>query len=200
MITNRINSAYTYGFEDGGGTSGGVKLMVETLKHVLGIPVINHVFVTNFKKFKRAVDEMGCVYMTVDKRYYHVNEPGGEQYSEINLQPGYQRLCGKQALEFVANRHESTSLIRDARDQRFLLEVKAEYGATLFEDREKFEQILGKAMETDLHGEEQVLAAARAAGRIRRASPSARCRSTSPCCPHSTPPRPSRSTKPCSRS
>ncbi len=155
-ITNRINSAYTYGFEDGG-TSGGVKLMVETLKRVLGIPVINHVFVTNFSKFKRAVDEMGCIYMTVDKRYYHVNEPEGEQYFEINLQPGYQRLCGKQALEFVANRHESTSLIRDARDQRFLLEVKAEYGATLFENREKFERILGKAMETDLHGEEQVL-------------------------------------------
>ncbi len=157
VITNRINSAYTYGYEDGGGTTGGVKLMVETLKHVLGIPVINHVFVTNFKKFKRAVDEMGCMYMTVDKRYYHVNEPGGEQYFEINLQPGYQRLCGKQALEFVANRHESTSLIRDARDQRFLLEVKAEYGSTLFESREKFEHILGKAMETDLHGEEEVL-------------------------------------------
>jgi LCP family protein required for cell wall assembly len=158
VITNRINSAYTYGFEDGGGTSGGVKLMVETLKHVLGIPVINHVFVTNFSKFKRAVDEMGCTYMTVDKRYYHSNsEPGAEQYFEINLQPGYQRLCGKQALEFVANRHESTSLIRDARDQRFLLEVKAEYGSTLFENREKFEHILGKAMETDLHGEEEVL-------------------------------------------
>jgi LCP family protein required for cell wall assembly len=157
VITNRINSAYTYGYEDGGGTSGGVKLMVETLKRVLGISVINHVFVTNFSKFKRAVDEMGCVYTTVDKRYYHVNEPGGEQYFEINLQPGYQRLCGKQALEFVANRHESTSLVRDTRDQRFLLEVKAEYGGTLFENREKFERILGKAMETDLHGEEQVL-------------------------------------------
>ncbi len=156
VITNRINSAYTYGYEDGGGTSGGVKLMLETIKNVFGLTV-NHVFVTNFKRFRRAVDEMGCVYMTVDKRYYHVNEPEGEQYFEINLQPGYQRLCGQQALEFVANRHESTSLIRDARDQRFLLEVKAEYGPTLFESREKFERILGKAMETDLHGEEQVL-------------------------------------------
>ncbi len=156
LVTNRVNSAYMYGYEEGGGTSGGVKLMLETIKSVFGLTV-NHVFVTNFSKFKRAVDEMGCVYMTVDKRYYHVNEPEGEQYFEINLQPGYQRLCGKQALEFVANRHESTSLIRDTRDQRFLLEVKAEYGATLFENREKFERILGKAMETDLHGEEQVL-------------------------------------------
>ena len=127
VITNRINSVYTYGSEGGGGTSGGTKLMLETIKSVLGITV-NHVFVTNFPKFKRAVDEMGCVYMTVDKRYYHVNEPGGEQYFEIDLQPGYQRLCGRQALEFVANRHESTSVIRDARDQRFLLAVKAQYG------------------------------------------------------------------------
>ncbi|MGA2322154.1 MAG: LCP family protein [Solirubrobacteraceae bacterium] len=158
VITNRINSAYTYGFEHGGGTSGGVKLMVETIERVLGIPVINHVFVTNFKRFEHAVNEMSCVYMTVDKRYYHNNsEPGAEQYFEINLQPGYQRLCGREALEFVANRHESTSLIRDARDQRFLLEVKAEYGATLLENRERFERILGKAMETDLHGEQQVL-------------------------------------------
>jgi polyisoprenyl-teichoic acid--peptidoglycan teichoic acid transferase len=148
VITNRINSAYTYG---------GVELMLKTIKNVFGVSV-NHVFVVTFPKFKRAVNEMGCVYMTVDRRYYHVNEPGGEQYFEINLQPGYQRLCGPQALEFVANRHEDTSLTRDARDQRFLLEVKAQYGPTLFENREKFERILGRAVETDLHGEEGVLA------------------------------------------
>ena len=121
---NRINAAFTYGWENGGGTAGGVKLMLETIKQVLGVEV-NHVFITNFHKFAKAVNAMGCVYMTVDKRYYHVNEPGGEQYFEINLKPGYQKLCGTEALEFVANRHESTSLIRDARDQRFLLQVKA---------------------------------------------------------------------------
>jgi polyisoprenyl-teichoic acid--peptidoglycan teichoic acid transferase len=157
VITNRVNSAYTYGYEDGGGTSGGVKLMLETIKSLLGVTV-NHVFVTDFKRFEHAVDEMGCVYMAVDKRYFHSNsEPGAEQYFEINLKPGYQRLCGQQALEFVANRHESTSLIRDARDQRFLLDAKAQYGPGLFENREKFEKVLGKAVQTDLHGEEQVL-------------------------------------------
>ena len=144
---NRINVAYAIG---------GIQLMTETIKRVLGVSV-NHVFVITFPKFKRAVAELGCVYMTVDRRYYHVNEPGGEQYFEINLQPGYQRMCGKEALEFVANRHEDTSLTRDARDQRFLLEAKAQYGGTLFEDREKFERILGKAVETDLHGTGQVL-------------------------------------------
>jgi LCP family protein required for cell wall assembly len=148
-ITNRINSAYTYG---------GAQLMVETIKRLFGL-TINHVFITSFPKFRRAVDELGCVYMGVDRRYHHVNEPGGEQYFEINLQPGYQRMCGKQALEFVANRHEDTSLTRDARDQRFLLEVKSQYGASLFENREKFERILGRTVETDdtLRGSEQVL-------------------------------------------
>src|ERR1700737_4379654 len=125
-VVNRINVAYTIG---------GIQLMTETIKRVLGIPV-NHVFVVTFPKFKRAVDEMGCVYMTVDRRYYHVNEPGGEQYFEVDLQPGYQKVCGKEALEFVANRHQDTSVTRDARDQRFLLETKAQSGPTLFENRE----------------------------------------------------------------
>jgi LCP family protein required for cell wall assembly len=146
-VVNRINAAYTIG---------GIQLMTETIKRVLGIPV-NHVFVVTFPKFKHAVNEMGCVYMAVDRRYYHVNEPGSEQFFEINLQPGYQRMCGKEALEFVANRHEDTSLTRDARDQRFLLEAKAQYGGSLFENREKFERILGRAVETDLHGSGSVL-------------------------------------------
>src|ERR1700737_2778143 len=114
-VVNRINAAYTIG---------GIQLMTETIKRVLGIPV-NHVFVVTFPKFKRAVNEMGCVYMAVDRRYYHHNEAFGEQYFEINLQPGYQRMCGREALEFVANRHEDTSVTRDARDQRSLLEATA---------------------------------------------------------------------------
>jgi LCP family protein required for cell wall assembly len=154
---NRINAAYTYGWENGGGTAGGVKLMLQTIKRVLGLTV-NHVFVTNFTKFEHAVDDMGCVYMTVDKRYYHSNsEPGAEQYMEINLQPGYQRVCGQGAREFVSNRHESTSLIRDARDQRFLLEIKAQYGPSIFEERERFEHIFGKYVESTLAGEEEIL-------------------------------------------
>jgi LCP family protein required for cell wall assembly len=158
LETNRINSAYTFGYEEGGGTSGGVKLMLNTIKHVLGVTV-NHVFITNFPKFKRAVDELGCVYMTVDRRYFHVNEPGGEQYFEINLQPGYQRLCGQEALQFVANRHEDTSLTRDARDQRFLFAVKGEFGPSALGNREKYERIFGRAVQTDsaLHSSDHVL-------------------------------------------
>jgi polyisoprenyl-teichoic acid--peptidoglycan teichoic acid transferase len=134
----RFNSAYTYG----------IGTLVSTIKQVLGLSV-NHVIVITFGRFKRAVNEMGCVYSTVDRRYYHVNVPGGEQYQEINLQPGYQKLCGDQALQFVSYRHGDTSLVRDARDQSFLLDVKKQYGPTLADNAGKFEHIFGQAVQTD---------------------------------------------------
>jgi len=138
-ITTRFNYAYT---------AGGIPLLVSTIKRVLGLSV-NHVMVITFARFKRAVNEMGCVYSTIDRRYYHVNVPGGEQYQEIDLQPGYQDLCGAQALEFVSYRHGDTSLVRDARDQSLLLDVKKQYGPTLAANIGTFERIFGQAVQTD---------------------------------------------------
>jgi LCP family protein required for cell wall assembly len=147
-FTNRLNSAYTYG----------IGTLVSTIKRVLGLSV-NHVVVVTFGRFKRAVNEMGCVYSTVDRRYFHVNVPGAEQYQEINLQPGYQKMCGVQALQFVSYRHGDTSLVRDARDQSFLLDVKRQYGPTLAGSAHKFERIFGQAVQTDpgLHSTSGIL-------------------------------------------
>jgi polyisoprenyl-teichoic acid--peptidoglycan teichoic acid transferase len=145
---NRLNSAYTYG----------VGTLVSTIKQVLGLSV-NHVVVVTFPHFKRAVDAMGCVYSTVDRRYFHVNVAGGDQYQEINLQPGYQKLCGTDALQFVSYRHGDTSQVRDARDQSFLMDVKKQYGPTLVSNAHKFEQIMGQAVQTDpgLHSPAEIL-------------------------------------------
>jgi LCP family protein required for cell wall assembly len=129
-------------------TCGGIPTLVQTIKHLTGL-AINHVVEIDFNQFKNAVNEMGCVYSTIDRRYYHVNVPGGEQYQEINLQPGYQRLCGSEALQFVSYRHGDTSLVRDARDQSFLLDVKREYGPTLVDNADKFERIFGRSVESD---------------------------------------------------
>ncbi len=148
-VTNRINYAYTLG---------GTQLMTETIKRVLGLAV-NHVIVVDFGHFKRAVDELGCVYSTIDRRYYHSNVNSLEQYQEINLQPGYQRLCGRQALEFVSYRHGDTSLIRDARNQSFMLDVKKQFSSALASDPHKFERIFGQAVQTDpaLHSTQGLL-------------------------------------------
>ena len=137
--TTRLNYALT---------CGGIATLVRTIKQLTGVQ-INHVVEINFNQFKRAVDEIGCVYSTVDRRYFHVNVPGGEQYQEINLQPGYQHMCGPTALQFVSYRHGDSSLVRDARDQSFLLDAKKEYGPTLVDNVHKFERIFGQSVETD---------------------------------------------------
>lgn len=129
-------------------TCGGFSTLISTVKRVTGLSV-NHVVMIDFNNFKTAVDEMGCVYSTVDRRYFHVNTPTSQQYQEINLQPGYQRMCGTQALEFVSYRHGDTSLVRDARDQTFLLSVKQQYGPTLVDNVDRFEQIFGHLVTTD---------------------------------------------------
>jgi polyisoprenyl-teichoic acid--peptidoglycan teichoic acid transferase len=110
--TEKFSSAYAYG---------GPKLTLQVVKEVTGLP-INHVVNVDYLGFVRAVYAIGCVYVDIDRRYYHSNEgvPPSEQYSEINVQPGYQLMCGKRALEYVRYRHTDTDLVRAARQQDFL--------------------------------------------------------------------------------
>jgi LCP family protein required for cell wall assembly len=110
--TEKFNAAYTVG---------GPKLTLRVVKELTGLQ-INHVVNVDFLGFVRAVDAIGCVYVDVDRRYYHSNVgvPPSEQYSEINVKPGYQLLCGKKALEYVRYRHTDTDIVRSARQQDFL--------------------------------------------------------------------------------
>jgi LCP family protein required for cell wall assembly len=117
--TEKFNAAYAYG---------GPKLTLRVVKELTGLQV-NHVVNVDFLGFVRAVDAIGCVYTDVDRRYYHSNVgvPPSEQYSEINIQPGYQKLCGKKALEYVRYRHTDTDIVRSARQQAFLSQARQEF-------------------------------------------------------------------------
>lgn len=110
--TEKFSSAYAYG---------GPKLTLQVVKELTGLQ-INHIVNVDFLGFVRAVYAIGCVYVDVDRRYYHSNVgvPASEQYSEINVQPGYQLMCGKRALEYVRFRHTDTDIVRAARQQDFL--------------------------------------------------------------------------------
>lgn len=110
--TGKFNEAYSYG---------GTKLTLRTVKQLTGLP-INHVVNVDFLGFAQGVYAIGCVYTDVDRRYYHSNEgvPPSEQYAEINVKPGYQLMCGKQALDYVRYRHTDTDIVRSARQQEFL--------------------------------------------------------------------------------
>jgi polyisoprenyl-teichoic acid--peptidoglycan teichoic acid transferase len=116
--TEKFNAAYS---------DGGPKLTLQLVKELTGLP-ISHVVNIDFLGFVRAVDAIGCVYTDVDRRYYHSNEgvPPSEQYSEINIQPGYQLLCGKKALEYVRYRHTDTDIVRSARQQSFISNARAQ--------------------------------------------------------------------------
>ncbi len=110
--TAKFAEAYSYG---------GPKLALQTVKELTGLR-INHVVNVDFLGFVRAVYAIGCVYVDVDRRYYHSNVgvAASEQYAEINVKPGYQLMCGKKALQYVRYRHTDTDLVRAARQQDFI--------------------------------------------------------------------------------
>lgn len=110
--TDKFSAAFAYG---------GPKLALQVVKEITGLR-INHIVNVDYLGFVRAVYAIGCVYVDVDRRYYHSNEgvPPSEQYAEINVQPGYQLMCGKKALQYVRYRHTDTDLVRAARQQDFL--------------------------------------------------------------------------------
>jgi LCP family protein required for cell wall assembly len=133
---DKINMAYEYG---------GPRLTLRTVKRLTGLS-INHVINVNFRGFWRAVNAVGCVYADIDRRYYN----DSAEYTYINLQPGYQRLCGTDALQYVRFRHEDNDLVRSARQQDFLRLAKQQVTSSeLFEKRDRLLKIFGRNTTTD---------------------------------------------------
>ena len=98
------------------------KLTLRTVRQLLDIPIHHYIRVT-FGGFRGAVDRLGCVYTDVDRRYFNDNNPpngGGADYATIDVDAGYQKLCGQDALDYVRYRHFDNDLVRAARQQSFL--------------------------------------------------------------------------------
>jgi LCP family protein required for cell wall assembly len=148
--TGKFNEAYAYG---------GPKLTLQTVKQLTGLP-INHVVNVDFLGFVRAVYAIGCVYVDVDRRYFHSNEgvPASEQYAEINVQPGYQLLCGKKALQYVRYRHTDTDLVRSARQQDFISAARQRVSVQdLVFDQSGLIDIFTKYTTSDINDKETML-------------------------------------------
>jgi LCP family protein required for cell wall assembly len=95
-----------------------------TVKALTGVP-INYLITVNFRGFRQIVDRMGGVWLDVDRHYLNTHGgPGG--YAEINLKPGYQKLSGRQALDYVRYRHTDSDLYRVARQQQFVKAFKGQ--------------------------------------------------------------------------
>jgi len=151
----KINSAYT---------DGGYNLLIKTIQqNVFPSFHPNHVVDTNFTGFSDLVDAIGCVYSDVDHRYY--NDTALTGYSSIDIQPGYQKLCGDNqsvhgALPFVRFRHTDTDIVRNARQQDFIRWAKDQFGVSrLISSRDQLLRIFGKhsTLDKGLQSEDGIL-------------------------------------------
>lgn len=113
---DKINAAFS---------AGGPAKTIETIKGLTGQP-INYFVNIDFEGFVKLVDQVGGVYLDVDRKYFHENVEGDgiDDYEEIDLKPGYQRMNGKDALDYVRYRHTDSDFARIARQQAFLSELK----------------------------------------------------------------------------
>jgi polyisoprenyl-teichoic acid--peptidoglycan teichoic acid transferase len=107
----KFNAAYSHG---------GPKLTLRVVKQLTDLD-INHVVNVDFLGFIDAVDAIDCVFIDADRRYFI---PPETDYAEINIEAGYQRLCGHSALQYVRFRHDDNDLVRAARQQDFLREAR----------------------------------------------------------------------------
>jgi LCP family protein required for cell wall assembly len=113
LKTDRINSAWSTCGQQG---------TLDTVAHLTGLP-INYLITVDFHGFKLLVNKLHGVYVDVDHRYINtVSGPSG--YAKIDLEPGYEKLDGQQALDFVRFRHTDSDLYRLARQQLFLEALK----------------------------------------------------------------------------
>jgi LCP family protein required for cell wall assembly len=141
--TEKINAAYS---------QGGYGLLIKTIKqNVFPHLQVNHIIDTTFDGFSDLVNAIGCVWTDVDHRYYNHSEPfpSADNYASIDIQPGYQKICGdsqvRGALAFVRFRHTDSDLVREARQQDFLRWAKQNFPLSkLLADKDKLLKIFGR--------------------------------------------------------
>jgi LCP family protein required for cell wall assembly len=121
---NRINSAWSY-------CANGPEGTLDTVQKLTGLRV-NYMITLDFHAFTQIVDHLHGIYMNVDRRYFIPPHTG---ISAINLQPGYQKLDGAQALSYVRYRHTDSDVYRNGRQQLFLdaLKSRLKTGLSIFD-------------------------------------------------------------------
>ncbi|MBT2502461.1 LCP family protein [Curtobacterium sp. ISL-83] len=110
----KLNSAFYYGTLNGGGDTGGAKLLIKTIQNLSGLS-IDHFVRVSLLGFYQVVKELGPVQVCLNNA---VSDP----YSGVNLPAGRSDLNASQALSFVRQRHglPNGDLDRNVRQQYFL--------------------------------------------------------------------------------
>jgi LCP family protein required for cell wall assembly len=144
--TDKINAAYELG---------GPRLTVRTVKRLFAKPgkpfKINHIVNINFGGFRKVINKIGGVYVDIDRDYFNDNS-SGENFATIDVDPGYQKLKGQDALDYVRYRHGDNDLVRAARQQDFLRQVRNAAGTRRLlriSRRRELAQLFARYTDTD---------------------------------------------------
>ena len=111
---NKLNAAFAFGSQNGGGDAGGARLLISTIQGLTGL-TIDHFVRISMLGFYDVVKALGPVNVCLNNA---VNDP----YSTVNLPKGVSTLNAQQALAFVRQRHglPNGDLDRIVRQQYFL--------------------------------------------------------------------------------
>ena len=110
---DKINHAFAYG---------GVELSKSTIEQFLGVEIPYYV-VVDLSGIIKIIDELGGITLNVEKRMYYVDFAGD---LNIDLQPGVQKLNGRQAMGYLRFRHSDNDFKRIDRQQSFLTAMSKE--------------------------------------------------------------------------
>ena len=152
---DRINMAFRYG---------GERLLTRVVRDTLGVE-IDHFVEVDFHGFKDLVDDVGGIWFPVDQRYFNRNVGTlATNYANIDLQPGYQKLDGDQALAFARYRHDDSDFVRAARQQLLLRIVARDALGDAWDvlRTRRLAFALAKATTSDISSLGQILSLARA--------------------------------------
>jgi LCP family protein required for cell wall assembly len=152
----KINSAYTIGSQLPGHDEGAT-MAAEAVKKVLPGLELNGIIDVTFTGFIRLVDKLGCVYVNVDHHYFNENIGTPEtDYTNIDLQPGYQKLCYENALDYVRYRHDDSDFVRVARQQDFLRDLREQVSPELGQI-DTIAKAVGRAISTNFSPSASIL-------------------------------------------
>jgi LCP family protein required for cell wall assembly len=141
-LKDKINSAYHYGEIKKKG--GGLVLSKASMEDVVGLPV-HYGVVVDFSGFKKVIDLVGGVTITVPKAFDDPDYPiaGKEnddcngdplfrcRYETLHFDAGAQNMNGDRALKYVRSRHadgnQGSDFARSKRQQDLLIALKQKF-------------------------------------------------------------------------
>ncbi|MFB9234555.1 LCP family protein [Plantactinospora siamensis] len=114
----KLNSAFYFGAQNGGGWAGGTELLARTIKNATGIS-FDGAAIIDFNGFKGVIDALGTINVCVDQKvsshhmmlvdgklmYITDAQKSGRPYKPVTYEPGCQDMKGWQALDFSRQRY-----------------------------------------------------------------------------------------------